>query len=101
MKGGKREGAGNREGSIRPKFTAYWDESDIADYHKWLKKNYKSNPILAKFVGEQLHGKAPQPLTNDEDNPLTVEHIVHYIPQRVETPPAPGAGADDIASPGV
>ena len=82
-RGGKREGAGGKAGSIRPKFSVYWTIKDIEDYHKWLKKNYKKNPLLAKFVGEQLHGKAPQPLQGDDDNPIKHEHRVIYVPKRM------------------
>ena len=70
--GGKRINAGVKAGSTRPKFTMYWSEDDIVEYHRWLKENYKKQPLLAKFVGEQLFGKAPQPLTGDKDNPIRI-----------------------------
>lgn len=71
--GGKREGAGVKEGSVRPKITSYWNEDDISDYFDYLKKNYKKSDTLTKFVGEQLMGKAIQPLGNDDDKPFIVK----------------------------
>lgn len=73
--GGKRQGAGNKQGSVRPKITDYWTQDDISDYFVWLKKEYKKQPTLAKFVGEQLMGKAVQPLSSDDNNPMKLELI--------------------------
>lgn len=58
--GGKRKGAGNKEGSIRPNFNAYWNAEEIEEYMTFLKKNYQSSPELTKYVGDHLFGKAPQ-----------------------------------------
>ena len=73
--GGKREGAGNKEGTIRPKLTNYWSNTDVEDYFNWLKENYKSNPALAKFVGEHLMGKPVQPIGNDGDEPFKIAGV--------------------------
>lgn len=73
--GGKRNGAGNKQGSVRPKITTYWKQSDIDDYFKWLKDAYKKDSILAKFVGEQLMGKAVQPIGNDGDEPFKIAGV--------------------------
>lgn len=70
--GGKRIGAGNKAGAIRPSIREYWSQKDINDYFVFLKKNYKKDPSLIKFVGEQLMGKAVQPIGNDEGKPLLV-----------------------------
>ncbi len=75
MKGGKRQGAGNKQDSIRPKLTTYWSQADVQDYFDWLKMEYKKQPILAKFVGEQLMGKAPQPISNDDDKPFLISGV--------------------------
>ena len=72
-KGGKREGAGNKLGSVRPKMTDYWSQEDIEDYFTWLKGSYKTDATLAKFVGEHLMGKAVQPLGNDDGQPLVIQ----------------------------
>lgn len=73
--GGKRDGAGVKEGSIRPKFSMYWSQEEIAEYMTWLKANYKERPELAKWVGDQLFGKAPQPISNDGDTPFLVAGV--------------------------
>lgn len=74
-RGGKRQNAGNKEGSIRPKLTHYWTQDDIADYFAWLKGAYKEDATLAKFVGEQLMGKAVQPIGNDGDEPFKISGV--------------------------
>lgn len=81
MKGGKRPNAGNKQGSIRPKITDYWSQDDILEYFTWLKMEYKSQPVLAKFVGEQLMGKAVQPIGNDGDEPFKVQGVEISIRQ--------------------
>ena len=72
-KGGDGKPIGNIEGNMRPRITDYWDSEDIKDYFSYLKKNYKKSDTLAKFVGEQLMGKAVQPIANDGDRPLIVK----------------------------
>lgn len=71
--GGKREGAGVKEGSIRPHITHFWTQKDIENYFKWLKGAYKSKPELAKWVGDQISGKAAQPIIGDPDRPLILQ----------------------------
>lgn len=60
---------------MRPKLTHYWTQDDISDYFTWLKGAYKENPVLAKMVGEQLMGKAVQPIGNDEDKPFLIQGV--------------------------
>lgn len=79
MNGGKREGAGVKEGSIRPKLTHYWSQDDIQEYFDWLKTEYKNNPTLAKMVGEQLMGKAPQTIQGPEDDTGKVQPVLVKI----------------------
>lgn len=74
-RGGKRPGAGNKTGSIRPHITAYWTKKDIEDYFKWLKKAYKKNPRLATWIGDQISGKAAQPLTGPDGGPIQIEGV--------------------------
>lgn len=71
--GGKRAGAGGKKGSIRPNFNMHWSQEDIAAYMQWVKENYQNDIRLATWVGDHLFGKAPQPISGDEDNPLTVK----------------------------
>jgi hypothetical protein len=75
MKGGKRQGAGNKVGSVRPRLTDKWSQEDIDDYFVWLKENYKKDMTLAKFVGEHIMGKAVQPIGNDDDKPFLIQGV--------------------------
>lgn len=82
INGGKRQGAGNKQGNIRPKLTDYWTNEDIQDYFSWLKEEYKKQPILAKFVGEHLMGKPVQPIANDGDEPFRISGVEIYVNKR-------------------
>jgi len=77
--GGKRKGAGGKLGSIRPHIAHYWDAEDIKDYFMWLKKEYKKRPELAKWVGDQLCGKAVQPIGNDNGEPLKISFDSSFV----------------------
>lgn len=72
-KGGARPNTGPKEGSVRPKFTHYWSTDDIQAYFDWLKENYKLSPQLAKFVGEQIVGKAVQPIAGEDGKPIQIQ----------------------------
>lgn len=71
----KGSGVGNKLGSIRPKLTDYWTQDDIAEYFEHLKSSYKKDATLAKFVGEQLMGKAIQPLTGEDGGPIQISGV--------------------------
>ena len=73
--GGKRTGAGNKTGSVRPNFNAYWKPQEIKDYMIWLKANYQSSPDLTKYVGDHLFGKARQPLTGEDGGPIEFKGV--------------------------
>ena len=79
VKGGKRKGAGNRVGSIRPNFNAYWTPKEIDDYMTWLKANYQNNTDLVKYVGDHLFGKAAQPLTGEGGGPIQIGEVIVKI----------------------
>lgn len=49
----------------RPQFYTYVTEVERKEYAKWVKANYKKDPALARWYGDQLFGKAPQPLTGE------------------------------------
>lgn len=74
------KGAGNKEGSMRPKISSYWTEEDIEEYFQHLKENYKKSDILTKFVGDHLMGKAVQPIGNDDGKALLVKFDNAFIP---------------------
>ena len=63
VKGGKRNGAGNKRGSTRPNFFAFVTPKDIKDYMIWVLANYREDKQLALWLGDHLFGKAFQPLT--------------------------------------
>jgi hypothetical protein len=71
-RGGKRQGAGVKQDSIRPNFFAFVTPEDITDYMDWVKKNYKKDPRLAKWYGDHLFGQAIQPLSNPDGSSLTI-----------------------------
>lgn len=73
-KGGKRKGAGVKEGSIRPKLNDFWSQDDISEYFDWLKGAYQKDSRLAVFVGEHIIGKAVQPIGND-DKPFEISGV--------------------------
>ena len=74
--GGKRKGAGNKKDSIRPNFNAFWSLGEIRGYMVWLKKNYKKDPALAKYVGDHLFGKPIQPLTGEGGGRIQISEVV-------------------------
>lgn len=65
--GGKRQGAGRKEGSINvPKLSAYFTQKEVAAFVEDLKERAKKSDRIAVFVGEHLFGKPSQPLGFDE-----------------------------------
>ena len=61
--------------TTRPQFHTYTDEYDRKAYVKWVKENYQSDPQLARWYGDQMFGKAPQPISNDGDEPFKVTGV--------------------------
>lgn len=60
-RGGVRKGAGRKPGvSTKRKIEDYFTEEEIIDLVKSLKEGMQTDPILKRFVAEQLFGKAPQ-----------------------------------------
>lgn len=74
-RGGKRVGAGNKKGVIRPNFTDYVTGKDIDDFMKWVLKNYKKNDRLAQWFGDHMFGKAMQPITGKDGGPVEIKTI--------------------------
>src|SRR4051812_28515871 len=71
-KGGARPGAGRPKGSVtRPQLRNYFDEAETAARGR-LKERAKTDSTILKFLGEQVFGKAPQPLTGEDGEPLAV-----------------------------
>lgn len=82
MKGGKRKGAGNKLGSVRPKITDFWTQEDIAEYFGWVKENYKKSDRLATWVGDHLLGKPVQPIGNDQTGELKITFDASLRPSK-------------------
>lgn len=81
-KGGARPGAGRKPGvSDRPKLINYWNEADVVAYFDYLKKNYKKSDRLATFVGEQLMGKAVQPIDANMTGKLSLTFDNAFTPR--------------------
>lgn len=73
--GGKRIGAGNKKGVIRPNFTDYVSGKDIQSFMDWVLKIYKKNPRLAQWFGDHMFGKAMQPITGQDGGPIEIKNI--------------------------
>ena len=61
--------------TTRPQFYTYIDETDRVAFVKWAMAKYKEDPQLAKWVGDQLFGKAVQPIGNDGNEPFKVAGV--------------------------
>lgn len=59
----------------RPAFYKYTTEIERKEYAKWVKANYKNHTDLAKWYGDQMFGKAVQPLGNDGDLPFMIQGV--------------------------
>lgn len=69
--GGKRKGSGRRRGSgDKPHLLDYWTAAEVAAYFQHIKKAYKTNPKIATWVGDQISGKAVQPLAGHDGGAL-------------------------------
>jgi len=59
--------------TTRPQFYTYTTEIERKEFAKWVKKNYKTDSNLAKWYGDQMFGKAVQPIGNDGDKAFKIE----------------------------
>lgn len=70
-KGGARPGAGRPKGSNTvPQFRDYVSDEQRLAFVAWVLANYKKNPRLATWAGDQIFSKAPQPLTGENGGPI-------------------------------
>jgi|TARA_Y100000310_G_scaffold314525_1_gene363984 hypothetical protein len=73
-RGGKQLGAGRPKGSkTRPQLRNYISEDQIKEFAQFIIDEYRKKPELARWLGDQVFGRAVQPLGNDDGNPLIVE----------------------------
>lgn len=73
-KGGKQPGAGRPKGSkTRIDFKSYWNEEEIADFMKTVKKRATESDVMMKCVLEYLAGRPVQQIEGTgEDGAFTV-----------------------------
>lgn len=68
--------AGRPKGSVtKPQFRTYTTEKQRKEFVEWVLETYKEKPELAKWVGDQIFGKAVQPIGNDEDKPFLIQGV--------------------------
>jgi hypothetical protein len=78
MKGGKREGAGKPKGTKDyKKITSFFTPEEIEQLVKDAKAMAKKDPLMMKFLIEQLFGKAKQPLVGEDGEPIKIS-VVQY-----------------------
>lgn len=72
--------------SKRRKFQDYFTEEEVKQLIKDLKDAMMGDPILAKFVLEQLFGKAPQrvEMSGPEGKPIPLLHALISTPLQLE-----------------
>ena len=58
--------------TTKPQFYTYVTEVERNEFVRWIKKNFKKDPNLAKWYGDQMFGKALQPLGNSDGSNLTI-----------------------------
>jgi hypothetical protein len=61
--------------TTRPQFHTYVTEIERKDFVKWAVANYKKDSNIAKWYGDQLFGKAVQPIGNDGDTPFMIQGV--------------------------
>lgn len=59
--------------TTRPQFYTYVSEIERKAFVKWMIKNYKGKAELAKWFGDQMFGKAAQPITGSDGGALILE----------------------------
>jgi hypothetical protein len=76
-KGGARPGAGRKKGSKTvPQFRDYVSDKERKKFVEFVLSSYMGDMRLTTWMGDQLFGKAPQPLTNDDGEPIAVAGFV-------------------------
>ena len=71
--GGARPGAGRPKGSKTvPQFRDYVSKAEKKKFVEFVLETYMGDIRLALWMGDQLFGKAPQPITGDDGGPVQV-----------------------------
>ncbi len=74
-RGGKREGAGRKAGTIlRPRISVieHFKPKEVTAFFNDLKKRAKTDSKIALYLAEQMTGKAPQSMSVDMGGNLTI-----------------------------
>ena len=66
--------------TTRPQFHTYVTEIERKEFALWVKENFKKDPALAKWYGDQMFGKATQPVGFESDKPLLVQFDNAFTP---------------------
>jgi hypothetical protein len=75
-KGGKRPGAGRPKGSKTvPQFRDFVSDEEREKFVEFILDTYMGDMRLALWLGDQLFGKAPQPITGPEGGPIEVKGV--------------------------
>lgn len=75
-KGGARPGAGRPKGSITtPRFRDLVSEEEREKFVEFILDQYMGDMRLALWMGDQLFGKAPQPLTGEDGGPIEIKGV--------------------------
>jgi hypothetical protein len=77
-RGGKRLGAGRPKGSTqRPQLRDYFNEDELLDFIELVKTHMVEDMTILRFVGEQIFGKAVQPISGDpvDRTPIPILHV--------------------------
>ena len=68
--GGKREGSGRKKGSKTLQLRDYLKQQDIDTFVEFLLANYMEDGRLMIWMGDHIFGKAVQPLSGPDGEPL-------------------------------
>jgi hypothetical protein len=69
-KGGRPKGS-----TTVPQFRNYVSDAERKKFVKFILASYMGDMRLAVWLGDQLFGKAPQPLTGPEGGPIEIKGV--------------------------
>jgi hypothetical protein len=59
----------------RPQIRSYFTKKEVEALVEQLKERAKTDSTILKFLGEQVFGKAPQPLTGEDGGPIQIKGV--------------------------
>ena len=84
--------AGRPKGSTsRPQIRDYFSDQEIRELVENAKEKAKTDPLLLKFLVEQVFGKAIQPIGGEEGQPITFKFDDSFTPQAARRSKKPSA----------